>query len=484
MKLNPKNLPLMSLLISSILPLPSSATTSINLPEVKVGEYWQKHTGNVLPLLAVKNTAQDTWFYPQSVSSQLPANYSAKAYFTNSSCNNSLCVAVGANFDYKQNLWTPLLAQSQDQGKTWSYVTNIQTDSQMNKELDEVSCNNEICVATGVIYNDETGPFPTLLVSDHGQWYTPALESSDINNKKLSHIACQDTYCVAVGYGTDQQDTQGFPIVATSHDKEKKQWVFSQPLKTDSYNTYAQSLSCNDKLCMIAGATGDGRSGEPILATSTDHGITWVYSDDININLPADFAYNGVLNNAKCFNNLCIAVGRYNRVYTQNLDSPLIAISLDAGKSWKYTSQTIANLPDGYKEARLQDVSCNDKICIAIGEYQVAKPADPMNNRSPFLIVSKDQGTTWSYVNALPNKSTTYGFFTQVNCQTNACSIAGAYGNPLQPLSIKTEDAGVTWSSSESLISSLPQDFSAGGFYNSSSILMKNTTKQHLNHLR
>jgi len=140
---------------------------------------------NVFPLLAQSTNGTD-WTYtisPPLNTANLPSdiqNYSG--FFNSVSCGESICVAVG---QYENDLSTPfvsnapLLGQSFDNGVTWQYPTNITTlpSTGTNGVFNSVSCSGVTCVAAGE-YNDTASGqnYPLLAqTTDNGTtWTYPA----------------------------------------------------------------------------------------------------------------------------------------------------------------------------------------------------------------------------------------------------------------------------------------------------------------------
>lgn len=92
-----------------------------------------------------------------------------------------------------------------------------------------------------------------------------------------------------------------------------------------------------------------GRKSIPLVASSLDGGKTWIYPNSISANLPSNTA-NGRLFATSCKRADCIAEGRYETKNPGKTQYPLIATSHDAGQTWTYPSTVTSNLPSDYHE--------------------------------------------------------------------------------------------------------------------------------------
>jgi hypothetical protein len=144
----------------------------------------------------------------------------------------------------------------------------------------------------------------------------------------------------------------------------------------------------------------------PLLAISRDAGAYWDYPDFIYTKLKAlvdPTFYSGSFNSASCSGEgkeaFCVAAGSYCRDKGCSFANPLIATSINGGKSWLFPASVYSNLttkidPD-FKYGFFRSVSCSgdlpDTFCVAAGQY-----SDGVVER-PLLAVSSDRGLTWRY---------------------------------------------------------------------------------------
>src|SRR5579871_4989435 len=166
---------------------------------VSVGSYITP--GGYLPLLAVSNDQGKTWDYISSHSKLL------NGMFSHTSCNNEdLCIAVGPSFDDSNT--APLVAISRDrEKKIWSYLSVHPSDFD-HSEADtfSVDCNAQFCAIAGTYYNKDKQHLPFIaLTKDKGKtWtYPETIKNLPENFKylrKLGPLSCSDTICVVSGY--------------------------------------------------------------------------------------------------------------------------------------------------------------------------------------------------------------------------------------------------------------------------------------------
>ena len=92
----------------------------------------------------------------------------------------------------------------------------------------------------------------------------------------------------------------------------------------------------------------------PLLATSSDSGASWVYTLDsaTSPSVPSRFSNDGSFNGVSCRGLNCVAAGSYTSTngISQNPEYPLLATSSDGGVSWTYTldSTTSPSVPSDY----------------------------------------------------------------------------------------------------------------------------------------
>ena len=134
----------------------------------------------------------------------------------------------------------------------------------------------------------------------------------------------------------------------------------------------------------------------PLLLQSSDKGNNWIFPGTILNNLPADFANFGTFSGATCNRNICLAVGQYQSSSRSNQLIPLIANSVDGGKTWTYPITLSSKLPKDLTSGILNGVNCNVDDCNAEGQYLSTNGIF-----YPLIANSHDAGMTWTFPNSL-----------------------------------------------------------------------------------
>lgn len=286
------------------------------------------------------------------------------------SCSEAICIATGVYTD-KQYANRPLLAVSQDSGTTWTYPAAINSPQFIpgnpNPFIDEGgfnsgSCHGTTCIAAGEYTDNYMVSRPLLALSqDAGKtWIYPAIINNPVfspedintfyNDGFFNSASCYNTRCMSAGF---YRDNQGIirPLLATSNDSGST-WLYpasvTAPVFTpDNINPFAHSgifmsVECNQVNCIAAGYYIDEQNiSRPILAINKNSEETWIFPASINnpIFTPDNrnsFAKNGIFNSISCNETSCIAIGHY--ADANQITRPLLAISQDSGTTWTYPS--------------------------------------------------------------------------------------------------------------------------------------------------
>ena len=165
---------------------------------IAAGSYFRQ-SGASVPFLALTKDGGNSWSYPDFIYTKLKTlvdpNFLAGT-FDGASCigsgNKTICIAAG-NYCNKTNECFPLLAQSSNGGKTWSYPSSVYSNLTSVIDLNytrgifsEVSCsgveNNNFCIAAGQYSNNQSQTFPLLAFSkDSGlTWSYPPYLFQDL----------------------------------------------------------------------------------------------------------------------------------------------------------------------------------------------------------------------------------------------------------------------------------------------------------------
>lgn len=442
------------------------------------------------PLLAVWQSTNQTWKYPESINAPIytPNNtYPFLRYgaFNGASCYGNVCIAAGQGEDsFKQR---PLLAISQNSGTTWSYPESIAAivftpnlhPFDNLAFLFGASCYDNMCIASGQ-YRSGGVRRPLLAVSqDSGSnWIFPGsitepVFTDEFINGVLSSASCSGSACIAVGkYVSTSGITR--PLLALNQ-KPNTDWIYPEIITTPEFtpdNTYPfnnnglfNSASCEGSTCIAVGdyIDNDGNT-RPLLALSKNSGTDWTYPTSITESIftpPNSYPYYtyASFNGASCNGSTCVAVGEY----ASSADDfhPLLAVSKDSGETWIFPDAITApvftpnNTYPYQNYGYFSSVSCNKSTCIAVGAYMATGEIDPMDGISrPLLAVSRDSGDTWIFPESItaPVVTPTFAWtngFTSVSCNESICIAAGSYTdeNSIQrPLLASSQDQGATWS--------------------------------------
>lgn len=426
-------------------------------PLIAVGTFVSKLPGSQqIPLMAVSHSQGNKWAYFPT----LPDGFIDRGKFDAVDCNDNYCVTVGSYYDKTHAL--PLVAITSDRGHTWSYVSTQPPDYQKNVNYGSANttCTSSFCIIVSSYTNINNKHYPLLGISQDGKtWEYPKsiisnLPKDQFNSGLFSEVSCNNRVCIAVGYYSNKQEKL-HPLIAYSAN-QGKDWFYSQiPIELQDREGVLNNVKCTDKSCVTSGWFIDKHKNKPLVLTSLDGGISWFYSIK-----ELTGAQEMQLYSMNCDDNMCIAVGYYNYYF------PLLVLSNDNGITWNYPS-SVLNLPEKYKayDNFLHTVSCNGNICMAGG---IAGGSD-----FPLLIVSKDRGTTWAYIDTnLPSDFLGEIDFRTIHCQQDYCMTTGSYlskDEKTYPLLGISQNAGVSWKFPSTIISELPKNIDWGAFHSHTS---------------
>jgi len=161
---------------------------------IAVGNYTIDRGGifeTTRPLLALSQDSGTTWTFPESITAPVftPHNtypFIDSALFKSASCHGSTCVAAGFYYDTSngKSMTRPLLALSQDSGKTWTYPESITAPvftphntypfDSYAAVFRNVSSNGKTIIATGSYYNADDNMYRPLMAlsQDSGTTWT------------------------------------------------------------------------------------------------------------------------------------------------------------------------------------------------------------------------------------------------------------------------------------------------------------------------
>lgn len=407
--------------------------------------YWCKgiFCGFSQPLIAVGKQNGTQWTYPNSVYQNLQTQVDPNlesAYLQRGTCfgsgGNATCIVPGIY--NTSNATFPLLALTSNGGSHWTYPTSIHQDltttvdpNFTGGQLNTASCTKDACsstcIAAGFFCKSDECNMPFLALSrDKGNtWTFPHAIFENLNTKidpaflsaAFDASSCvgggSQAICIAAGNYSNGPST--FPILALTQDSgvhwDYPEYIFKNltvSLRPDFKSGSFQAASCTgtgNKLTCIAAGSFYANTVYPFIAVTRDKGTHWIYPRFIFTKLKVVVDPNfreGSFNGASCTgtgsNAICIAAGYY--CHPDNKCFPLIAASIDSGKSWTYPSSVYSNptlsIDPTFQSGSFEDVSCKGtaayNFCIATGFFSTSN-----NITLPLVALSTDKGQTWIY---------------------------------------------------------------------------------------
>lgn len=181
------------------------------------------------PWVGLSTNNGSTWTFPID-SNTLVDDYSGNGVFYSASCSGKTCVAAGSYRNNENNTY-PLVMTSSDQGQTWTYTMDsskplLPADFLSSGGFGQVysaACSGDICVVGGV-YQNENGAFPLLANSSNGgkTWTYritssyPKMTSDTMVEGNFKVVQCKGTTCFAAGGYSN--GTKNYPLLAVSRD--------------------------------------------------------------------------------------------------------------------------------------------------------------------------------------------------------------------------------------------------------------------------
>jgi len=453
-----KKYPIKSIILTLIYLLSTPTFSSDNHLTLVIGEY-KNTAGMTLPLMATSNTQGESWSFPKI---PLPDVY--KDRFFKVACNAEHCIAVGEKYlDF-------FFSTTLNQGKSW-----ISDSFEKNATVADVQCNSRMCLVVG-----QSNLLPFLIIDNNkgSAWTHPKdiIEKIPPNKAVIFNSAsCAEEFCgVAGGYITAENRTK--PLIAVSSNQETT-WSYPDinPPEHSGYSIgQLQTIHCKDETCIASGQyhlASQHIQGKPnalpLIAISVTKGNTWTFPNIPNTPFPLDHELRPeyYLRKVNCEGSFCLAVGTYSGIWTP----PLLMISHDKGNSWSYPEEIIKKAPTDLRMEGFHDFSCQENFCMVVGWGEVAPFPITPGQKKPLIAITRDKGTTWSYVTLnLPKNAN--GIFEKISCKGDTCVI-GARESYLKengkeiPLLAVSHDRGLTWTYPLDMNPSvLPIDFSKGEF--------------------
>ncbi len=361
-------------------------------------------------------------------------------------------VAVGS-FINNTHQGMPLSYTSEDAGIHWSLSPILpQPSGSIDNELLAVSCHQNHCTAVGFYIDGTTNPKPLTYVSHdaglswHRSHQLPEPQSSI--DDKLTGVFCRLQHCVTIGY--TQQGQYHKPISHQSHD-EGETWTLSEtipPPMFDHSDSHLKSIACADEACVAAGYyTNLDDNILPLVYVSSDLGLHWAIASTLPP--PPEHSSIALLQDVSCHEQHCGAIG----AYYPNGPQALGYFSSDSGITWERSSIMPAIEPE--QNITLTAITCGPKGCISVGYIQ----SSLHEQRVPVSFVSSDYGQHWekSAMQPLMNDEGLRTELHAVHCEQDACTAVGFFddGRHTRPVGYYSLDFGQTWVMAETEVAVL-----------------------------
>lgn len=310
---------------------------------IAVGQGVMKTNNQLVPFLITR--LNGAWSTSESIITNLPKQ-AESAELIEGTCDANGCLAVGT---YKVGDYTlPLIAASNDLGKTWSYplevIAKASPKNASNIKMKKVNCSKDSCIAIGTYEGAENKHVPFVAVSrDKGQsWFFPESIISNMpggaQSGDVRDFDCNSKACTLVGYFDDLK----LPLLAISKDNGT---TWNYPIKLDNEASRGFDLvNCRENQCIAVGSEKINDTNHLITsAISKDDGETWTISRTENINLVPIFTA------LTCTEDRCLISGYSNTPS----NTPIVFLSRgdSIGKNWiRYDKEL--NIPYSHQNTK------------------------------------------------------------------------------------------------------------------------------------
>ena len=255
------------------------------------------------PIILVSHDTGQTWKSVKKIEN-LPAD-DHKRSLEDVSCDGKNCVAVGVVANSKARTANPIIVYSDNDGDTWNYVCTISglipaMGPFTMMSATSINCKDNLCFAGGSrLYPlaNILSSYPLLLESRDGgkTWsYKPVAIASPSLKGRYTYIStpsCAGAHCVSVGLYGDMPETNTHGFILSSQNSGKSWDVIKKiegvPIEFMS-QAFVSSVSCFDDQCI---ATGEYKNAQdkyvPMFLVSKNSGVNWQLNQNISL-LPQD----------------------------------------------------------------------------------------------------------------------------------------------------------------------------------------------------
>lgn len=372
----------------------------------------------------------------------------------------------------------PLLAQTTT--GTWSYpstvISNLPTSPGFgDATIRTASCSGPLCIAAGNDNNNNSTPFIAVSPSNGNNWTYPVGSSGTwpidlTGNAQFKSSSCSGALCVVVGEYVGN-GSQQYPIVAQTTDSGLT-WAYPINSTTPPPNLFVLSrlngASCSGSMCVAAGTYEDNTNAfyYALIEQTTNGGSNWNFAMDRFTGIYPN-NYNGFAEflSTSCSGSWCTASGNYHNGSTY---VGMLAQTTNGGSTWTYAIDDTKTPALFAQNGTLYSTSCSGSLCVAGGTY-----IDSNSHQQPMLAQSTNGGVSWTFVidastgPQLQNYSAAAAFYS-VSCSGNVCTAGGTYTDNSSnqvPMLAQTTNGGATWTY---VIqdSNTPPDYTESGQFN------------------
>lgn len=237
----------------------------------KIGEY-------ALPLIAVSNDLGKIWTYPLDVIEKMPHKNANNIKIKKVACTKNSCIAAGV-YEGAENKHLPFVAVSRDKGQTWFYPETILSNMPGGAhagDMRDLACNSKICTLVG--YFDDL-KLPLLAISkDNGSTWTYPITLDNEATNGFDLVTCQENRCVATG--SKKINGRNYIITSAITKDNGETWTISH---TGNINLVPvlKALSCIKDRCFVSGySLGPGKTPIMFMSQGDSIGKSWVRHDN------------------------------------------------------------------------------------------------------------------------------------------------------------------------------------------------------------